>query len=158
MNNGFADHPLEPLGHPHKMELSTGFEPATSSFVARRSIHLSYESIVGRKVGFEPTASRVTVGRSSLELLTPYILWKLVDSNHINRIFSPTHTPCLPSFLLRKQKDSNLRSLYWLGTLAECCFKPLNHASFVLTMQSYIGVMQSFCVTKIILENHNKKN
>ena len=107
--------------HPLIVVLPAGLEPATSSFVARRSIHLSYESIVGRKVGFEPTASQVTVGRSSLELLTPYILWKLVDSNHINRIFSPTHTPCLPSFLF-----SGSRRIRTFGTV------PVRHISRVL--------------------------
>ena len=27
---------------------------------------------------------------------TPIIWWSLVDSNHVLRIFSPVHTPCLP--------------------------------------------------------------
>ena len=26
-------------------------------------------------------------------------MWNLMDSNHINWIFSPVHTPCLPKFL-----------------------------------------------------------
>ena len=34
------------------------------------------------------------------------ILWNLVESNHVLRIFSPAHTPSLPKFLWRRLRDS----------------------------------------------------
>lgn len=43
--------------------------------------------------------ARYTI-RSKTDLTT--FLWNLVDSNHILRIFSPAHTPCLPKFLCHK--------------------------------------------------------
>ena len=35
------------------------------------------------------------------------LLWNLVESNHVLRIFSPAHTPSLPKFLWRRLRDSN---------------------------------------------------
>ena len=36
---------------------------------------------------------------------------------------------------LRGSRRIRTFGAYWLGTLAECCFRPLNHTSFVLMMQ-----------------------
>ena len=48
-------------------------------------------------------------------------------------------------------------SLARLGPLAEGWFRPLTHASFCLTLQSYIGGMQPICVSKNKIEkNYNR--
>lgn len=46
--------PYNPLG---KVATSEGLEPPTSKVEAWRSIQLSYEAIVVREVGFEPTTN-----------------------------------------------------------------------------------------------------
>lgn len=54
-----------------------------------------------------------------------------MDSNHIIRIFSPTHRPSLPRFLFWAEAEGFEPSEPCeLGTLAMCCFRPLNHTSF----------------------------
>ncbi len=89
--------------------------------------------------------------------------WTLVDSNHILRIFSPAHTPCLPSVHLAEAERFELSELFdRLGPLAESWFRQLTHASFLLphigsfywysasssrlTLQSYKARMQPICV------------
>lgn len=55
-----------------------------------------------------------------------------MDSNHILRIFSPAHTPCLPSVHgCGSRKIRTFGPLKRLGPLAEGWFRPLTHASFV---------------------------
>ena len=58
-------------------------------------------------------------------------MWNLVDSNHVNRIFSPAHIPYLPKFLL--SGDGRIRT-------AVQTMQP-----FVFYMFSYVLFLDELC-------------
>ena len=104
MNNGFADHSLRPLGHSHIV-------------------------LFAQAEGLEPPSVLETDALPN-ELYLWIDLWTLVDSNHILRIFSPAHTPCLPSVRSGSRKIRTFGVFKSLGPLAEGWFRPLTHTSF----------------------------
>lgn len=58
MNDGFADRPLKPLGHPHVLGSLTGFEPASGFWTAQLMRLVSWDTTLSRDFaeaeGFEP--------------------------------------------------------------------------------------------------------
>ena len=137
MNDGFADRPLKPLGHPHIVGSLTGFEPVTtratiwcSTYWATNSIYLAEaEGLEPPTFGFggrhstnwtmlpslrwrdsNPRSRMAADLQSALVAAGEHLiifLWNLVESNHVLRIFSPAHTPSLPKFHQRRLRDSN---------------------------------------------------
>ena len=65
------------------------------------------------------------------------VLWNLVESNHVLRIFSPAHTPCLPKFHVLEEAKG---------------FEPLRR----FTAFQFSGLAQStkLCQTSMFAENN----
>ena len=89
-----------------------GVEPPTFGFGDRHSTNWTFHRWGGgtrtHEAGWRQIYSLLLLPLKN----TSISWWNLVESNHVLRIFCPTHTPSLPKFqFMRKQKDSNLRSL-----------------------------------------------
>lgn len=127
-NTGFADQPLEPLGH--SLVLLLGWQD------------LNLRSLTTGDLQSPAIAT----------MRHPNMLWTLVESNHVLRIFSPAHTPCLPNVLCGSRRIRTFGTFVRFGPLAEGWFQPLTHTSFHLMLQSYNPSLQPIFVVLIFLQ------